>query len=77
MLQSNCGLSAPCPTATDALLAGMLLSNQFPVNYFSISEVEQSFPDFEARRRQQSAHPESSRLPDRELIYCAYANATL
>ncbi len=32
----------------------MLLSNQFPVNYFSISEVEQSFPDFEARRRQQS-----------------------
>ena len=29
--------------------AGMLLSNQFPVNYFSISEVEQMFPDFEAR----------------------------
>ena len=31
------------------MCAGMLLSNQFPVNYFSISEVEQMFPDFEAR----------------------------
>lgn len=27
-------------------VAGMLLSSQFPVNYFSISEVEQFFPAF-------------------------------
>ncbi|KAK9837885.1 hypothetical protein WJX74_007198 [Apatococcus lobatus] len=27
---------------------GLLLSAQFPINYFSISEVEQNFPDFEA-----------------------------
>ena len=23
-----------------------MLSNQFPINYFSISELEQTFPDF-------------------------------
>ena len=28
------------------LVAGMLLSSQFPVNYFSISEVEQFYPAF-------------------------------
>ena len=26
-------------------LCGMLLSNQFPINYFSVSEVEQWYPD--------------------------------
>ena len=25
-----------------------MLSAQFPINYFSVSEVEQNFPDFEA-----------------------------
>lgn len=28
------------------LIAGLLLSSQFPVNYFSISDVEQFYPDF-------------------------------
>ncbi len=27
--------------------AGMMLSNEFPVNYFSVSEVEQEFDDFQ------------------------------
>lgn len=30
------------------LPAGLLLSSQFPVNYFSISEVEQAFDDFQS-----------------------------
>ena len=29
--------------------AGIMLSNEFPINYFSVSEVEQSFPDFQVR----------------------------
>ena len=27
--------------------AGLMLSSQFPVNYFSISELDQAFPDFQ------------------------------
>ena len=33
------------PLTGPALCAGMLLSNQFPINYFSVSEVEQWYPD--------------------------------
>ena len=27
--------------------AGMMLSSQFPINYFSVSDVDQFFPDFQ------------------------------
>ena len=33
------------PLTGTAPCAGMLLSNQFPINYFSVSEVEQWYPD--------------------------------
>ena len=26
-----------------------MLSNEFPINYFSVSEVEQDWPEFQAR----------------------------
>lgn len=32
--------------------AGIMLSNEFPVNYFSVSEVEQEFPEFQVRKNQ-------------------------
>ena len=51
-------LPTPCPLRLDCegvilrhengVPAGLLLSAQFPINYFSISEVEQNFPDFQA-----------------------------
>lgn len=28
--------------------AGIMLSSQFPINYFAVSEVDQSFPEFNA-----------------------------
>lgn len=31
---------------------GIMLSNEFPVNYFSVSEVEQDFPEFQVRKNQ-------------------------
>jgi hypothetical protein len=39
-----------------ALAAGMLLSSQFNVNYFAISEVDQWFPDFQDEYTQSGAH---------------------
>jgi hypothetical protein len=35
---------------------GMMLSNQFPINYFATSEVEQHFPDFAEVYERQGRH---------------------
>ena len=40
--------STPKPRACPRARPGLLLSSQFPVNYFSISDVEQFFPEFAA-----------------------------
>lgn len=40
--------------------AGMLSSHQFPVNYFSVSEVEQWFPDFEETYTEEGSLPGDS-----------------
>ena len=38
----------------------MLSSHQFPVNYFSVSEVEQWFPDFEDTYTEEGSLPGDS-----------------
>ncbi len=37
-----------CEQRGSVPIAGMMLSTQFPINYFSVSEVEQWFSDFGA-----------------------------
>lgn len=55
-------LSSVDRDVTFGLLAGMLLSSQFNINYFAISEVDQWFTDFQEEWATTGA-PRSQDLP--------------